>query len=158
MKDHCCPVIGVIRTPYATKEECPIQPRYSGDAVGRVEVFPEYAQALKDIDGFSHLYLVYQFDRAGEVVLVRPTFLDPTPHGIFASRHPCRPSGIGFSIVKLAGRDGGVLAVEGVDMLDNTPLLDIKPYMPQFDAFPEAARGWTEDTDKTFQVKPAGRE
>jgi tRNA-Thr(GGU) m(6)t(6)A37 methyltransferase TsaA len=156
MKDHCCPVIGVIRTPFATKEACPIQPRYAEGVVGRVEVLPEYAPALQDIDGFSHLYLVYQFDRAGEVILVRPTFLDPSPHGIFASRHPCRPSGIGVSIVRFVGLEGGVLTVEGVDMLDNTPLLDIKPYLPQYDAFPGASKGWTKD--KPFQSKPEGRE
>lgn len=157
MKEHRSPVIGVIRSPHATKADCPIQPKLAGNAAGRVEVLPEYAEALKDIEGFSHLYLVYAFDRAGEVILVRPTFLDENPHGIFASRHPCRPSGIGLSIVRLTGRDGNALLVEGIDVLDNTPLLDIKPYIPQYDAFPEATEGWTKGKSAS-RKKPNGRE
>lgn len=79
------------------------------------------------METFSHLYLVYRFDQAGEVEPVRPTFLDDTPHGIYASRHPCRPNAIGISIVHLKKREDNVLLVDGVDMLDGTPLLDIKP-------------------------------
>jgi tRNA-Thr(GGU) m(6)t(6)A37 methyltransferase TsaA len=87
--------IGKIHTPHKTKEECPIQPVYSSEAEGRIEVFEEYAAGLKDIETFSHIYMLYLFDRAGEIQLVRPTFLDDEPHGIYASRHPCRPNGIG---------------------------------------------------------------
>ena len=87
--------IGVIHSPFHTKDSCPIQP--TDPAQGRVEVFPEYAAGLKDIEAFSHVYLMYLFDRAGEIQLVRPTFLDDTPHGVFATRHPCRPNGIGLS-------------------------------------------------------------
>jgi tRNA-Thr(GGU) m(6)t(6)A37 methyltransferase TsaA len=90
--------IGIIHSPHKTKEECPIQPIYSSDAEGTVVVFEEFAEGLKDIETFSHLYLLYLFDRAGEVELVRPTFLDDKPHGIYASRHPCRPNRIGMSI------------------------------------------------------------
>jgi tRNA-Thr(GGU) m(6)t(6)A37 methyltransferase TsaA len=91
---------------------------------------------LKGIETFSHIYLLYLFDRANAIILVRPTFLDDSTHGIYASRHPCRPNGIGMSIVKLIRRDGNVLIVEGADMLDETPLLDIKPYIPKFDSIP----------------------
>ncbi len=126
--------IGIIHTPSKTKKKCPIQPRYSPDFLGRVEVFGEYAQGLKDIETFSYIYLVYLFDRSGKIDLVRPTFLDDEPHGIYASRHPCRPNGIGLSIVKLVRREGNVLIIEGADMLDKTPLLDIKPYIPKYDA------------------------
>jgi len=148
--------IGLIRTPYTTKEECPIQPTFTPEEQSRVELFDEYAAGLKDIKGFSHLYLLYMFDRSGEVQLVRPTFLDDEPHGIYASRHPCRPNGIGISIVKLVERDGNILTVEGADMLDGTPLLDIKPYLPQYDCIAGASEGWTKG--KQWRPKPSGRE
>jgi tRNA-Thr(GGU) m(6)t(6)A37 methyltransferase TsaA len=148
--------IGIIYSPYATKEACPIQPRYSSEAVGRVEVFKEYEAGLKDIETFSHIYLLYLFDRAGEIELVRSTFLDDEPHGIYASRHPCRPNGIGMSIVKLLKRENNILIVEGVDMLNKTPLLDIKPYIPKFDVIDFALEGWT--AGKTWRPKPGGRE
>ena len=152
--------IGVIRSPFKTKDETPIQGAFAKEAKGRLEILPEYRDGLKDLEDFTHLHLLYRFDRAGEVKMVRETFLSDTAHGLFSTRHPCRPSGIGLTIVRLLSvdKDAGVVEVSGIDVLDATPLLDIKPYMPQFDAFPEAARGWTEDTDKTFQGKPAGRE
>ena len=134
--------IGIIHSPHATKEVCPIQPLYSSDAVGRVEVFEEYAPGLKDVETFSHLYLLYLFDRAGEIELVRPTFLDDEPHGVFASRHPCRPNGIGMSIVRLERREANVLIVTGIDVLDGTPLLDVKPYIQRFDIIDTASNGW----------------
>jgi len=134
--------IGKIQTPYKTKEECPIQPVYSSEAEGRVEVFREYAAGLKDIETFSHIYILYLFDRAGEVQLIRPTFLDDEPHGIYASRHPCRPNSIGISIIQLIERVGNMLIVRGVDVLDGTPLLDIKPYIPKFDIIESASNGW----------------
>jgi len=148
--------IGIIHTSYKTKQECPIQPLYAANALGRVEVFENYANGLKDIETFSHLYLIYQFDRAGEVELVRPTFLDDEPHGIYASRHPCRPNSIGLSIVKLVRREGNILIVEGVDMLDKTPLLDIKPYIPRFDVISSANEGWI--ARKQWRPKTEGRE
>jgi len=148
--------IGIIHTPFEKKEECPIQPLYALDAVGRVEVFEKYAPGLKDIEGFSHIYLIYHFDRAGEVKLVRPTFLDDEPHGLFASRHPCRPSGIGISIVRLKKRENNSLIVEGIDILNGTPLLDIKPYVPKFDRIESASEGWT--AGKESLLKPKGRE
>ncbi len=148
--------IGTIRTPYKTKQDCPIQPLYTSDAFGRVEVLEKYAEGLTDIQGFSHIYLLYLFDRSNAISLVRSTFLDDTPHGIFASRHPCRPNAIGLSIVKLIRREGNVLIVEGVDMLDETPLLDIKPYIPKYDAIPSASEGWT--ANKQWRQKPEGRE
>jgi tRNA-Thr(GGU) m(6)t(6)A37 methyltransferase TsaA len=148
--------IGCIHTPHKTKTDCPIQPVYAARAQGRVEVFPPFAPGLKDVETFSHIYLVYRFDQAGEVELVRPTFLDDDPHGIYASRHPCRPNGIGISIVGLINREDNVLLVDGVDILDGTPLLDIKPYMPRFDCIPAASNGWA--GDKPWRPKPGDRE
>lgn len=148
--------IGTIHTPYKTKDECPIQPVYAAGQESRVEVFPEFAAGLKDIELFSHLFLIYRLDRASEIKFVRPTFLDDTPRGIYASRHPCRPNGIGLSIVRLARREGNDLFVDGADVLDQTPLLDIKPYLAKFDAFPDASDGWASDVP--WRPKPQGRE
>ena len=148
--------IGVIHSPFHEKEACPIQPIYAKDASGTVEVYQEYARGLQDLETFSHIYLLYLFDRAGEIKLVRPTFFDDTPHGIFASRHPCRPNGIGISIVNLIGRAGNVLTVKGIDVLDHTPLIDIKPYVPRFDTVSQASNGWVGSTP--WRPKPSGRE
>ena len=148
--------IGIIHTPFDNKKTCPVQGVYANKARGTIEVFDEHAPGLKDIEGFSHIYIFYYFDRAGKIEYVRPTFLDDTPHGIFASRHPCRPSGIGMSIVRLIKRDKNRLEVEGIDVLNQTPLLDIKPYVPRFDVFTSATEGWV--AGKTFYKKPAERE
>lgn len=148
--------IGIIHTPYKEKDECPIQPLYASGAMGSVEIFEKYAAGLKDIETFSHIYLLYLFDRAGKIELIRPTFLDDEAHGIFAMRHPCRPNGIGMSIVKLKKRENNILTVEGVDVLDMTPLLDIKPYIPRFDRVETATGGWTDG--KQWRPKPEGIE
>ncbi|MBN1437125.1 MAG: tRNA (N6-threonylcarbamoyladenosine(37)-N6)-methyltransferase TrmO [Sedimentisphaerales bacterium] len=148
--------IGVIRTEFKTKEQCPIQGKTQPDNKGQIVVFDEYADGLQDIELFSHITLLYHFDKAGEIKLVRPTFLDDACHGVFSSRHPCRPNGIGLTTVKLIARNGNVLQVTGVDMLDETPLIDIKPYMPRFDRFSDANNGWAEN--KKMRPKPADRE
>jgi tRNA-Thr(GGU) m(6)t(6)A37 methyltransferase TsaA len=148
--------IGIIYTPYMEKDECPIQPLYVPEAIGRVEVFEKYAAGLKDIETFSHIYLIYLFDKAGEIKLIRQTFLDDQSHGIFATRHPARPNGIGMSIVKLKERKQNILIIEGIDILNMTPLLDIKPYIPRFDRIETASEGWTKN--KQWRPKPKGRE
>ena len=148
--------IGVIRSPFARKEDCPIQGVCLQDAPGEVEVFAEHAAGLQDIEGFSHLFLIYHFDRAGEIEYVRKTFLDDAAHGIYASRHPCRPNGIGMSLVRLTARRGNVLKVAGIDVLDGTPLLDVKPYVPKFDRADDATGGWTDRVNN--RPKPPGRE
>ncbi len=148
--------IGIIHSPYKTKDECPIQGRVKPEGKGQIELFPEYAEGLKDIETFSHIILFYVFDRAGEIKLVRTTFLDDYSHGVFASRHPCRPNGIGISIVKLEKRNNNILEVSGIDTLNNTPLIDIKPYMPKFDHFDNANNGWAETIK--LRPKPPDRE
>jgi len=148
--------IGIIHSPYHSKEVTPIQGAFSPDGRGQVEVFPEYGDGLKDIETFSHIILIYQFDRAGEIRLERPTFLDDEPHGVFASRHPCRPNGLGITVVKLLRRSKNMLEVGGIDVLDGTPLIDIKPYIPRFDCIPEANEGWV--ASKMQRPKPTGRE
>jgi tRNA (adenine37-N6)-methyltransferase len=148
--------IGIIHSPYKTKEECPIQGKAAPDGKGQIELFPEYEEGLLTIETFSHIILFYILDRAGEMKLSRPTFLDDSLHGVFASRHPCRINSIGMSIVKLEKRNKNILEISEIDVLDNTPLIDIKPYIPRFDFREKASNGWAEN--KGFPPKPSGRE
>jgi tRNA-Thr(GGU) m(6)t(6)A37 methyltransferase TsaA len=148
--------VGIIHTGFKTKEEAPMQGAFASQSTGTVEIFTQYQDALKDIETFSHIYLLYCFDRAGEVKLIRPTFFDERPHGVFASRHPCRPNSIGLTVVRLLKRSENILEISGIDVLDQTPLIDIKPYIPRFDCFPDAKEGWL--TGKTQSAKPPGRE
>jgi tRNA-Thr(GGU) m(6)t(6)A37 methyltransferase TsaA len=148
--------IGIIRSPYKTKDQCPIQGRVKPDSLGQIEIFPEYQDGLETIETFSHIFMCYIFDQAGEIILCRPSFLDDSPHGIFASRHPCRPNGIGFSIVALQEITGSTLIVKGIDVLDGTPLIDIKPYVPKFDYFENANNGWIDSV--AVRPKPPNRE
>lgn len=148
--------IGTIRTAFASKDDAPIQGAFHPELEGSVEVHAEYEAALADIEGFTHLILLYEFDRAAPVELVRQTFLGDVPHGLFATRHPSRPNPIGMTVVRLLSRKGRVLTVGAVDVLDGTPLLDIKPYVPRFDAFPEASEGWL--AGRPERPKPPGRE
>ena len=140
--------IGVIRSPFKQAAGTPIQGVFAGGAEGQVEVFQEFADGLRDLDLFSHIYLLYVFDRAGAVKLTCVPFLDDQAHGVFATRAPCRPNHIGLSIVRLLAREGRVLRVADLDILDGTPLLDIKPYVPKFDGRSEATSGWITDAEK----------
>ncbi|MCX5770673.1 MAG: tRNA (N6-threonylcarbamoyladenosine(37)-N6)-methyltransferase TrmO [Candidatus Hydrogenedentes bacterium] len=138
-----CTPIGIIHSEHRVPEETPAQPAFARDCSGRVEVFPEYAEGLKDLEGFSHLILLYHFHKAADTKLtVKPCLVD-MPKGVFATRHPSRPNHIGLSIVRLTSVEGATLHIEDVDILDGSPLLDIKPYVPQFDQVADARRGWT---------------
>jgi tRNA-Thr(GGU) m(6)t(6)A37 methyltransferase TsaA len=139
--------IGIIHSPFKEKKDTPIQGSFS-DARGTVELFSEYAAGLKDIEGFSHLYLLYHFDRADEHCLIQKPFLDnKVGRGIFATRHYNRPNHIGLSIVGLLGVKGNVIEVGGIDVLDGTPLLDIKPLVRQFDFRENVRCGWVDEKD-----------
>lgn len=138
--------IGIIRSPFKEAVGTPIQTVFAADAHGSVEMYPEYEEGLRDLDGFERIWLIYLLDRTpGEKLRVVP-FRDNTERGIFATRAPCRPNPIGLSCVRLLSINGNVVSIAGVDMLDGTPLLDIKPYVPEFDAFPESGCGWVEKT------------
>ena len=134
--------IGVIHSPHQRAEGTPIQAALAAGVRGAVEMFPEYAAGLRDLDGFERIWLVYWFDRATRAELVVTPYLDTTPRGLFATRAPCRPNPIGLSCVRLLEVVGNVLHVDGLDILDGTPLLDIKPYLPAFDAFEAKRIGW----------------
>jgi tRNA-Thr(GGU) m(6)t(6)A37 methyltransferase TsaA len=135
-------VIGSIRTSFVEASGTPIQPAYAGGAAGQVIVDDPYAAALGDIEGFERVWLVYWMDRAGAFQPRVVPYRDTREHGLFATRSPCRPNAIGMSVVRLVERVGRVLHVADVDILDGTPLLDIKPYVPEFDAHPSSKAGW----------------
>jgi tRNA (adenine37-N6)-methyltransferase len=133
--------IGVIRSPFTEKRKTPIQPSRS-DTIGRVELHPEYEDGLSDLDGLSHIILLYVFHRSSAYQLKVKPFLDDTLRGLFSTRYPARPNPIGLSIVRLLEINGPILTIEGIDVLDGTPLLDIKPYVPGFDKREATHRGW----------------
>ena len=133
--------IGVIHSPFTDKSQTPIQASRS-QAMGQVEVYPEFAEGLQDVEGFSHLILLYVFHRSSEYTLRVKPFLDDEWRGLFATRYPSRPNPLGLSVVRLLKRRDNVLEIEGVDVLDGTPLLHIKPYVPDFDMRMETNTGW----------------
>lgn len=140
--------IGVIRSPFTSLAGMPIQPGGARDVLGRLELDPALAPALADLEGFSHIYLLYLFHASTGYDLTVTPFLDDTPRGLFATRAPRRPNPIGLSVVGVVSVAGPVVHVRGVDVLDGTPLLDIKPYAPGFDAPGAAVRcGWMEGRD-----------
>ena len=134
--------IGVIRSPFKEIQGMPIQPSGAYGVRGTVEVFPEYAAGLMVLNGFSHIILIYHFHEAVESQLVVTPFMDSQPRGVFSTRAPKRPNPVGLSIVKLLRIEGTRLYIENVDILDGTPLLDIKPYVPEFDQHPADRVGW----------------
>jgi tRNA-Thr(GGU) m(6)t(6)A37 methyltransferase TsaA len=137
--------IGVIHSPLKEAVGAPIQSVAARDVEGVVELFPQYAGGLRDIEGFSHIILIYNFHLSGKSSLIVRPYLDDETHGVFATRAPARPNPIGISVVRLGRVDGTRLHVTGVDVLDGTPLLDIKPYIPQFDAIETEKIGWLKD-------------
>lgn len=134
--------IGIIHTPFRSPENMPIQPGGAADISGSIELKTEFAEGLRDLDGFSHIYLIYQFHRATRTELLVTPFMDTVPRGVYATRSPLRPNHIGMSLVKLVSIDGCTLHIRGADMLDATPLLDIKPFIPAFDHVTSARSGW----------------
>ena len=145
--------IGVIHSPFTDIGGMPIQPTGAFGIRGSVEVLPEFTAGLKDLDGFSHVILLYHFHRVQEVKLVVTPFMDTQPRGVLATRAPKRPNPIGLSIVRLLGIEQNVLHIENVDVLDGTPLLDIKPYVPEFDHHPADRVGWLEQATGKVQTK-----
>lgn len=140
--------IGVIHSPHIVAQDTPIQPVYAQGTEGTAEIFSEYEEGLQDLEGFSHLHLIYLFDRECTPKLLVAPFLQDQIHGVFATRAPCRPNPLGMSLVRLTRREGGILHVADIDVLDGTPLLDIKPYVTRFDVRPDARCGWQDDVNE----------
>jgi tRNA (adenine37-N6)-methyltransferase len=134
--------IGTIHSPFRRAAGTPIQSALAKGSEGSVEVYAQFAPGLRDLEGFERIWLLYWFDRAVRGRLVIKPFLDDQERGLFATRAPCRPNPIGLSCVRLLGIDGRRLRIQGVDVLDGTPLLDIKPYAPEFDCFKVRRTGW----------------
>ena len=136
--------IGIIHSPYKDRKESPPQGR---EEICWIEIFDQYVEGLKDIDGFSHLILFYWLHCSKDYSLLVKTPWDSEPHGVFATRSPNRANALGFSIVELIKRDGNKLKVKGLDALEGTPLVDIKPYLPEIDAKANVRVGWVKETD-----------
>ncbi|MFZ5571840.1 MAG: tRNA (N6-threonylcarbamoyladenosine(37)-N6)-methyltransferase TrmO [Thermodesulfobacteriota bacterium] len=145
--------IGIIHSPFREIENMPIQPRGARGIEGTVHVYEPYVQGLEDLDGFSHIYLIYRFHQATKTSLLVTPFMDTRQRGVFATRSPLRPNHIGLSIVRLQRIDQGVLTVKGVDVIDGTPLLDIKPYIEKFDAVAHSTSGWMTATTEEVSKK-----
>lgn len=148
--------IGVIRTPFESPEGMPIQPIGAGTTEGTVEVDEAYADGLGDLDGFTHCILLYHFHRSGEETPLRvEPFLDDERRGVFATRAPRRPNPVGLSVVEIESVAAGKLTVSGIDVVDGTPLLDIKPFVPAFDVPENAETGWIDATESTIRATRA---
>ena len=150
--------IGIIYTPFKEPKGTPIQPTAAKGVHGRVEVFPEYTEGLKDLDGFSHIILIYHFHLSKKFSLKVKPFMDDQMRGVFATRAPSRPNPIGISVVRLIKIEGNILHIQDVDIVDGTPLLDIKPYIPEFDVRVVDRVGWLEgNLNKLHSLRDDGR-
>jgi len=144
--------IGIIHTPYKEPKGIPIQGKFEKIVKGTIEIFPEYQEGLKDIEGFSHLILIYYFNWSKEEKLIGKPFLEDKEHGIFAIRSPHRPNHLGFSIVKVEKVKDNTVIFSEVDILDKTPLLDIKPYVTHFDSRKNVKNGWIKKHFKNCNI------
>lgn len=150
--------IGVIHTPFKERKGTPIQPRRGKGEKGTIEIYPEYADGLADLDGFSHIYLLFHLHRSEGYKLRIIPYLDGDERGVFATRAPRRPNAIGLSVVRLIGIEGTTLHIEDLDIIDGTPLLDIKPYVHIFDEPQDYRIGWLEGkADRAENTESDGR-
>ena len=149
--------IGTIHTPFTVLEDMPIQPKGAAETIGTVELEEQYMQGLADLEGFSHIYLLYEFHMARRTELTVIPFMDTHPRGVFATRSPLRPNHIGISIVQLIGVEKNIVTVRGIDILNGSPLLDIKPYIAAFDAVQDSRSGWMQGSDEDVIAKRSDR-
>jgi tRNA-Thr(GGU) m(6)t(6)A37 methyltransferase TsaA len=144
--------IGVVRSPFMRAQGTPIQPAFAAGAEGEIELHPAYAPALADLDGFERIWVLYVFHRAGAYRELVVPYRGDRPHGLLATRAPSRPNPIGLSSLRLLAVAGATLRVADLDILDGTPVLDIKPYVPTFDVFPDARAGWLDAAPRGTRV------
>ncbi|MDI6742041.1 MAG: tRNA (N6-threonylcarbamoyladenosine(37)-N6)-methyltransferase TrmO [Smithella sp.] len=149
--------IGIIHSEHTIEENTPIQPVYAKGCKGHVDLLPEFVDGLRDLSDFSHIYLIYHFHKSRQVKLIVKPFLQDIDRGIFSTRAPFRPNPIGLSVVELLGIEGNILHLNGVDVLDGTPLLDIKPYTTKFDLHDVKKNGWQDGLDQKTAEKRGKR-
>ena len=150
--------IGIIHSPFKEIKGIPIQPSAAKGIEGKVEIFPEYAEGIDDIGNFSHIFLIYHLHLSRKYSLRVKPYMDDKERGVFATRAPSRPNPIGISVVELLEVDGNMLHIKNVDIVDGTPLLDIKPYVPEFDIHNVKKIGWLEkNVHKLPETKDDGR-
>ncbi len=149
--------IGLIRTPFTTLEDMPIQPKGAKRIIGTIEVNEQYVPGLMDLDGFSHVYLLYKFHMVQKTALRVTPFMDTSQRGVFSTRSPLRPNHIGLSLVRLKKIKNNIITVQGIDVLDSTPLLDIKPYIAAFDEVQKSSSGWMQSTKEEVVLKRSDR-
>jgi len=152
MRETLLRPIGIIHTPHREQATAPVQPTFPEGARGTVTIFDPYVEALADLDGCERVWLLFEFDRAKDWSSRVVPYRDVAERGLFATRAPARPNPIGLSAVRLLSVEGNTLRVQDVDMLDGTPLLDIKPYVPSFDAYPDSRAGWMDATTSERRV------
>ena len=150
--------IGIIHSPFKDVKGVPIQPPAAKGIKGEVEIFNDYVEGLKDLDGFSHIYLLFYFHKSTKYTLTVIPYMDKESRGVFATRAPRRPNKIGISVVRLNAIKDNIILIEDVDIVDGTPLIDIKPYVPMFDQRKEVTTGWLgDDKIKLAKTKDDGR-
>lgn len=149
--------IGIIHSEHTVAEKTPIQPVYAEGCKGYAEVFPDFTEGLKDLEGFSHIYLIYHFHQSPQCKLIVKPFLQDIDRGIFSTRAPFRPNPVGLSVVELKKVERNILHVDGIDVLDGTPLLDIKPYTAKFDSCNVKNSGWQDQIDEQTAQKRGKR-
>ncbi len=149
--------IGTIHTPFTTLENMPIQPKGAKEVIGTIEIEREFIQGLEDLNGFSHIYLLYEFHMAQKTALKVTPFMDTRKRGVFATRSPLRPNHIGLSLVMLKKIEDNIITVQGIDVLDGTPLLDIKPYIAAFDEVQKSTSGWMQSSTEEVTMKRSDR-
>lgn len=145
--------IGMIHSPFDNLEDMPIQPTSDLSGSGVVEIFPQFIDGLKDLEGFSHIYLLFHFHKTRQSKLIVSPFLDKEPRGIFSTRAPSRPNPIGLSLVDLVRIENNLIYVDRLDMLNETPLLDVKPYVPNFEDTHNVRIGWLEKVKGQVQTQ-----
>jgi len=153
MKSIFMKALGTIHTPFDKLEDMPIQPKGAAEVIGTIELEEQYTEGLADLNGFSHIYLLYEFHMAQRTALTVTPFMDTTPRGVFATRSPLRPNHLGISIVKLIGVEKNIVTVQGIDILNGSPLLDIKPYIAAFDAVQQSQSGWMKSSEDEVAEK-----
>ena len=145
--------IGVIHSQFTKIEGMPIQPSGGTQFDGHIEIFEQFSEGLKDLDGFSHVFLIYHFHNSKGFSLITKPFLDETPRGVFSTRSPRRPNPVGLSIVRIKSISDNIIYIKDIDILDGTPLIDIKPFVSDIDNRTDTTRGWIDDKAVQFRVK-----